>query len=188
MTRIPQYASSTDPNVIAVVERNRAARREVLHEADAFARKYAPDGDGGFFISDNWGTGWSLSAIASPTKPTAGQWKQVPRRNAWLPYKNNPIHDEMTAIRRTREAIPGLAQSYAGDYNRDGSQAVYFPSVFVHDGVAYMSMPGVPIADQKDGAFGSTEFDEDRWTEILTSHWYAAKEAAEAQSKAEVSR
>lgn len=186
MTRIPQYASSTDLDVVATIERNRLARREFTEAADAFARKYAPEGQGRFFMSDGWGTEWSLTGIVSRTKPTAGQWKKGRGANCWVPFKNNPIYREMTDIRRRREPIPGLGASYVGEHNRDGSQAVYFPGCFVHDGVAYMGMPGVPVKDQT--GFGSTEFDEERWTEILASRWYAAKEAVEAQRAAEVSR
>lgn len=188
MTAIPQYASSTDTTVIATIERNRAARREFVEAADAFARKYAPEGEGHFFMSDGWGTEWYLTGIVSPTKPTAGQWKAGRPSGCWVPFKNNPICREMAEVRRWRKAISGLALTYAGDHNRDGSQAVYFPSVFVHDGVAYMGMPGVPVADQKGSGFGSEDFDANVWTEILASQWHTAKEAVEAQQKAEASR
>lgn len=188
MSRIPQYARSTDPGVIAAVERNRAARQEFTEAADAFARKYAPDGDGRFFMSDGWGTEWYLVGISSPSKPTAGQWKKGRGAGCWVPFKNNPIHREMVDVRRRRAAIPGLSTTYAGEHNRDGSQAIYFPTAFVHDGAVYMGMPGVPIADQEGSGFGSTEFDANLWTEIYPSQWHAAKEAVEAQRKAEASR
>jgi hypothetical protein len=188
MTAIPQYASSTDPAVIAVVERNRVARREFTEAADAFARKHAPTGNGRFFMSDGWGSEWYLVGIYSIDEPAAGRWKKGRGAGCWVPFKNNPLFQEMSQIRRRRELVPGLASTYAGEYNRDGSQAIYFPSVFLHDGFAYMGMPGVPVSDQEESGFGSTEFDTALWTEIYPSQWHAAKEAVEAQRKIEASR
>ena len=175
---IPQYAKSTNPDVVAVIERNTAGRLAMVEKARAWVREHAPESGG-----DCWFNGWAgdrrLVAVAGP-KPTDGQWKK--HGNGWAPYKTNPLHKEMLAIAFKPEPVPGVGESYAGEYNRDGSQTIYSPSFFVHEGAAYFRLPGAPVADQEHSPFGSPVFDRDLWTEILTSEWYAAHEAATGQA------
>jgi hypothetical protein len=174
---VPQYAKSSDPAVLATAERNRAARAAFAAKALAFARQYGTGPDINARVA-GWGGAYSIVAIISADKPTAGRWKVGRNGLGWTPFKNNPVHAEMDAITYQPEPIPGLAESYAGEMNPDWSTPVYFPAVFVHDGVAYMSLRGIPASNQDGEPFGSSEFDPDLWTEILPSEWHAAHERA----------
>ena len=178
-TFIPQYAKSTDPEVLAVIARNIEGRERFREAAAAFAKEHGAES----FYVGTWGGSWHLSAIPGAEKPKTGQWKQARRRGTWEPFKNNPVRKEFDSLRFNAERIPGLAEMYAGPHNPDGSQMLMTPRVFVYDGVAYMSLPAIPDKDQH--GFGSGEFDTEIWAEILPSEWHAAHEA---HTGAEVTR
>ncbi|ACZ29609.1 hypothetical protein Xcel_0570 [Xylanimonas cellulosilytica DSM 15894] len=169
---IPQYAKTTNPEVLAVIDRNDARYVAFGERAHAFSKAHG--GDKSYVMVNGWGGDRHLSAIVADDKPTTGRWKSGGRRGTWEPFKNNPVRAEFDAIEYRRERIPGLAETYNGPRNRDGSQVIMTPGVFAHDGVAYMRLRDLPSSDQS--GFGSDEFDHDIWTEILPSEWHAASE------------
>jgi hypothetical protein len=173
MSTIPQYAKSTDPSVIATIERNRAARAEFSAKVRAWVLEHAPQSEGNGWLN-GWGDELRLVAVAGP-KPMTGRWKR--RGHGWEPYVSNPLHAQMAQLTLTLEPVPGVGESYAGEFNSDGAHPVYSPVFFVHDGAAYFRLAGPPAGDQEHRAFGSTVFDHGLWEEILTSQWYAAYEA-----------
>lgn len=181
--RIPQYAKSATPDVLAAIERNLDATWTFKTAALAFSAEHGDDPNHGFYVG-GWGLNRHVTAIASSTRPTNGQWKNGIRGRGWAPYKSNPLSKVMGAIRLVSEPIPGLAESYAGETNADWSTPVYFPTVFVQDGVAYMGLAGLPVARNDEQPFGSDTFDRDLWTEVLGSEYLAAKERRDAAAVA----
>ena len=178
---IPQYAKSTDPEVIATIEANKARLREFGELARAFQERHAVDNDpedeGDTFVWSH-GDDRGLAGVISRGKPEDGQWKpHGSRPNVWEPYKNNPLRREFNSIRCKGEIPKGLSEFYVTGFDRrHGSTIMHTPQTFVHDGVAYMGLGGAPLADQTAG-WGDGEFDETVWTEMLGSEFHAALDA-----------
>lgn len=172
---IPQYAKSSDASVIAAVERNRDAVQAWRERAGAWAKEHT--GDANFYYS-GWGRTLHVTGVMSRAEPGPGRWRRAPRNDGWIPFKKNPLYREFARLIVEREPIPGLAESYAGLPDADFRTMVYFPSVFIESGVAYMSLGGIPASDNGKEPFGSDEFDADLWMEILPSEWHAAHERA----------
>ncbi|PZR55267.1 hypothetical protein DNL40_02535 [Xylanimonas oleitrophica] len=172
---IPQYAKSTDRDVIAAVQRNEQGRIDFRVQARAFAQKYSAAEKPATWIH-SWAGSYSLTGIAGPAKDGHGRWTKPDHQGATKPFKNNPLHTEFTAVRFRAEKVPGIDEGgYVTGY-RDFSTIMHTPILFVQDGVAYMGLGGIPLSDQS-GGWGKGEFDADLWAEILASEWHAAKEA-----------
>lgn len=180
--RIPMYAKSTHPDVIAAIERNATRKREYGERARAFAMRYSDLGERARFYTSGWGHDKHLVGIESRREPREGRWT---RRDsgAWRPFKKNPIYAEMVAIRSSSEQVPGTPDSIDGPYNPDGSQVVMTPGLFVHDGVAWFRLPSEPHPDQRGIWNSGPDFDPDLWTEVLASEWHAAHEAYQGVSR-----
>lgn len=160
---IHQYARSTDPEVVAVIERN-DAKRDAFHEAAiAFAREHGDAAEPAYF-----GDSTHLTAIASATKPTSGQWTRVLGGRGWRPYKSNPLMAQMMALTPKLEPVPGLPRTAVSPANSDGLRYRMWPTPFVLDGVAWLTLGHAPA--QTDDSFG------EQWTEVLASEALTARE------------
>jgi len=184
MTRyIPQYAKSTDPEVIATIKDNEARAKEARERAHAFQERYGDDADGQIFISAHAG-GVRLAGVLAKEKPTAGgRWKVGRRHGVWEPWRNNELRAEFDSIASAGVIPKGLDRFYVTGY-RDGSTIMHTPQTFVHDGVAYMALGSAPLADQSAG-WGDGVFDDTVWTEALGSEIHAALDAYSERRKAE---
>lgn len=182
MTAFPQYAKTTDPAVIAIVEANKAGWREHHEKACAFAIANGVP-DGAYYPSNFAGTN-RVHAIGGDKRPTTGQWKRGGRGYGWAPYKNSPLHAELEAIRFDAASLPGLPDMVDGPYLPNGSHVWYTPQPFIWAGAVWVGFSGQPRdterASDPDPADGG-------WTEILASEYHAAKEGylAAANAKAE---
>lgn len=171
---VPQYGSTSDPAVIAVVEANHAGRQAFHAAALAFAEKYGNHPQDKY-LSRASGT-FAVVGICGD-KPTAGVWAAVAGPvEGWRPGKRNTLLAEMEAITHTDTPIPGLSEAYDGSFRSDGRQMVLFPRLFVHDGVAWFRLPEPPLEEQM-GMWGTGEFDTTIWTPARASQWHAAHEA-----------
>ncbi|KQQ65046.1 hypothetical protein [Microbacterium sp. Leaf320] len=167
MTAFPQYASTTDPRVLAVIQRNKEGFQAFRERAFAFATAHgAPDGA---YFGSSFAGGHAISAIGGDEKPTTGQWKEGYRRG-WLPFKNNPLAKQLEAIRFDEEPVPGLPQLLESA-TRDGSRRVASPLVFVLDEVAYS---GVSFLPEDDG--GKVKPEDGGWEEIKASEFHKGLE------------
>lgn len=177
MTYIPQYATSTDPGVVAAIEANRAARKEFMEQALAFARKYGNHPKQSFQPGRmNYG-GLRLIGIGGDKPTEHGQWASATKKGAWRPAKRNPILAEMEAISYDGIPVPGTSPEYLGGH-RGWETVVLYPTFFVIDGTAWFRLSEAPSENQ-DSPFGGT-LDTDLWTEALGSAWHAAYEEATA--------
>lgn len=171
MSTIPQYAQSTDPEVIATVERNRAGEIDFNRRASEFAA--ANGSPNGAFYPSRFAGSHAISAIGGEEKPTTGRWKKGYHGTGWVPFKNTELEAEMDAIRFTEESLPGLPDLVYGPYTSRG-QVVSRGVRFVHDGVAYLGFNAQPLADQPERA---TVTGDGHWEEIKASTFHAALEA-----------
>lgn len=169
MTAFPQYASTTDPEVLAAVQRNKEGFQAFRERAFAFASAQgAPDGA---YYGSSFAGGHSIYAIGGSEKPTTGRWKEGYRRG-WLPFTNNPLAKELEAIRFDEEKLPGLPRLLKSA-SRDGSRRVGSPLVFILEGVAYSGTSFIP----EDGGPHSSDPADGGWEEIKASEFHAALEA-----------
>lgn len=169
----PQYATSTDLDVIAVIEANWRARREALAACRDWAKRFGADG---FYRSSRNG----IAALALDEKPTGhGRWVWFRRHSepgkprGVLPAAGNPLLDEMRALGVREEPVPGLADTYETALplnDRRGDFMLFFPTPFVALGAAWIGFSMIPTH----GEHGP------QWREVKASEWHAAKEAFEA--------
>ena len=172
--RFPQYATTSDPAVIAALVANRDTAREFGDAAKVFAAKYSSDDSPVIYGGPRLGR-FVLAAIGSHTKPTAGQWTRGYRDTGWRPCKSNPAYAEMAAVARALEPVPGLPEMVDGPFDSDGRHWVLYPRPFVHDGTAFLGFDKTPGEQSMWGEPIGTQ-----WTEILTSAYYLAVEARDA--------
>lgn len=163
MTAFPQYAKTTNPDVISTVARN-AEGVSVFHAA-ACALAEAHGADKGGYYPSVFAGGHRLRAIAADEKPTTGRWKRGYAGYGWLPFKNDPLLDE--------ESLPGLPDMVRGAYLPSGQQMLYTPQPFLWDGAIYVGFSGAPVDD---GA-KQPDITDGGWAEILASEYHAAREA-----------
>lgn len=168
MTAFPQYASTTDPQVLAVIQRNKEGFQAFRERAFAFATAQgAPDGA---YYGSSFAGGHAISAIGGAEKPTTGQWKEGHRRG-WLPFKNNPLAKDLAEIRFDEEKVPGLPLLLESA-THDGSRRVASPLVFILDDVAYS---GASFLPEDSGDKNNPE--DGGWQEIKASEFHRALEA-----------
>jgi hypothetical protein len=163
MTRFPQYAKSTDPEVLGAIRRNKVGEEEHHQKCLAFA--LANGVEKGEYYKNDWGSR-SLRAVGGDTKPTTGRWKKGPGGYGWVPYKNNPLHEEFEDLFFRRERIPGHVDSYMS-----GSYYVT-PIVFEFDGAVWSGATRAPDDDRGNKPLS----EEGGWVEVKASEFHAAME------------
>lgn len=172
---LPQYVSTSDPEAVAAVKKMLSDVEAARERAFSFAEKYSDIEDRdtiSVVMSSDYVHGFRVAGIKSKLSPQAGRWKRHHRMSDhWLPYANNPIHAEMEALNVTFDEFPGFKRNFY--WSADGRYVV-FPKFIVHNETAYAMFAapclGDPLGDQ--------------WEEILTSQWFAAVEAVDAQRAA----
>lgn len=168
MNALPQYARSTDPDVIAAVERNRQHEADFREKVAALSEKWTGDpGNAWIDRGSNGSTFTGLRMTREQVEAAPGQWKKPDRLGSVRPYKSNPIAPEFS-IRAKYEQIPGRPGLLWGE-NWMGKGLV-----FLHAGAAWSGVSFVPDHDTK-GIGG--------WTEVLASEFHAAMEAINAERK-----
>ncbi|MGN7187004.1 hypothetical protein [Microbacterium enclense] len=174
-TRFPQYAKTTDPSVLATVRRNEEGRARFHRAACDFAQTNGVD-DGSYFPSSFAG-GHRLRAVGGDQRPTTGRWKRGYGGHGWVPYANNPLHDDFEALRFNEEQVPGLPSLVDGPYLPNGGHVVMTPRPFEVDGAVFVGFSSPPRADgdrHPDPADGG-------WVEILASEYHLASETYKAR-------
>ena len=177
-TTIFQYAKSTNPDVLALVERNTEGWRAFKDAACAFASRHGAEK--GTFVPSNAFGSWRIAAIgnAATPKPTEGRWKRGPGGRGWVPFKNSPLAGEMEAIAFWSETAPGYPEIVESAYDADFSHRIGAAIPFAVDGVAYVGFGFIPADDRKKGdpAAGG-------WVEITGSEFQAAVDAYNESAK-----
>ena len=161
----PQYLTSTDPEVVAVVQRNRDAWPRFREAALAWAKERGFDNAPFDFINGTYRLG------GLPDRPKGfGQWTKPGStyRRSW-PYKTNVAEREaMASLAVHTQPVPGMPfEAMSVD---DGSGQVWFmrSKPFVVNGVAWIGWANPPEDSTPIG---------DQWSECLGSQYEAAKEA-----------
>lgn len=168
MSGFPQYARSTDPDVIAAIERNADHEAEFRKKVAALSEKWTGDPGNGWINRGSGGSSFiGLRMTREQVEAAPGQWKKPGRSGERRPYKSNPIAPEFS-IRAKHETVPGRPDVLWGE-NWMGAGAL-----FVHDGAAWSGVGFVPINPA-----------DDRWAEVLASEFHAAKEAVKAAQEAQ---
>lgn len=167
MNNLPQYMKSTDPEIVATIERREVAYQEWRARAFEWAQKITglPHDKVGIRINGwtndrmtlNGFYPWQVEGVDLP-----GGWTKDPVR----PKKNNPEYAEFSRIRTYRaEMVPGRPNI------ADGHGYFGAGTLFTHEGVAYSGFnflpEGLNSRDQGEG-----------WEEIRGSEYMAAWEAA----------
>lgn len=166
----PQYATCTDPEVIAAVLARADEIRRFGMAGVEFSRKYGDHPDGVFFGGKDFDGAYFVSAIKSSTKPTIGRWKQ--HGDGWAPYRGTPIHAEMEALRVELPAVPGMPIQINGPHLPSGAQKLLYPTVFVQDGAAWLGFSDQPVDEQ----FGFGAPVGPQWVPVRPSQYMAAHE------------
>lgn len=168
MNPVYQFMKSTDPEVVAVVNRRKEARENWVQQVSQWASDLTGISTDEVSV---WTRGWANDRIrvtgldprqvAQAGVKLPGKWTKDPMR----PYKNNPLSAEVPKAYRA-EKVPGRPNVAYG-LSRMGAGAL-----FVYQGIAYSAFSFKPedTASDADGA---------RWQEIKPSEYYAAAEAYE---------
>lgn len=170
--RFPQFAQTSDPRVLATIQRNIDGFHEFNLKGSAVAKKYTGSPIAGRFngslLRGAVFTGLSTEHVPDTTG-LPGQWKK-PENGAIMPYKSNPVIEEFN-IEFKAEHTPGRGNILWGDGHVGTGQ------LFVHDGVAYsyFTFKTEPLDKQE-----AAEMVEHGWTEILPSAYHLAYEAVQA--------
>jgi hypothetical protein len=167
---VPQYTSTTDPEVIAAIERNRQIGLAFHKSALAFAAKYGNPDHPAYYGGREAESWYSVSSIKCPNKPTTGRWTRGWRGQGWRPFKNTVEDHQMADIARQTESIPGVPERIDGPHEEDGRHWHLYPRPFVHDGVAWLGFSMCPN-------LASDETLGEQWSECLGSQLHAAHEA-----------
>lgn len=174
---IPQYAKTTSRLVLEAVRRNREGAAGFHRRACDFAQENGVDK--GSYYPGGFAGSHSIRALGGDRKPSNGRWTTGYGGYGWRPFKNNPLHAEMDAIRFEEETIPGLASIIDGPYLPNGSHTIASPQPFELDGVVYVGFSFQPI----DNGRRTPDPSEGGWEEIKASEYHAAVETYNARIK-----
>lgn len=163
MSRVFQYARSTDPEVIAIVQRNWAKRAEAIARQFEWCSKFGAEE---YYISGP-PPSVDIRALKLHVRPKGfGNWARGAAPDTYRPAKNNPLYKEMQELAFEAEGIPGcpgvlFKSSPYMNASRWGS-----PLVIAHDGAAWSGIGFAPT----EGEFGP------QWDEALPSRFLSAQE------------
>lgn len=153
----PQYARSTDSDVIAAVQRNAAGRSDFEQRAILFGAEH----DAG---SPKYGNRSGVQAVAWYVKADS--------KNIWIPPPGTPEYDEFRAIRFRPEPVPGLPTMLIGRPAWKEVSVHEEPVVFVVGGAAYAGVEFEP----RGNLYG--DYDLARWHPIGGDEYHRAHEQA----------
>lgn len=175
---IPQYAKTTNPEVLAAVQANKDGFWEFHQRACDFA--IAQGVEKGSYFPSSFAGSHHIRAIGGDTKPTTGQWKKGYGGYGWLPFKNNPLTQELEKISFKEADVPGLPSLVRGP-ERGWSHTIATPQPFILDGAVYV---GFSFAPQDEDGTKQVEHEPYGWVEILASEYAKAVETYNARAKA----
>jgi hypothetical protein len=173
MSTFPQYARTTDHEVIAAVQVNQDGWRDFHQRACAFS--LAQGVEKGAYIPSSFAGGHRVRALGGDVRPETGRWKQGYGGYGWLPFKNNQLHDELEAIKFDEADVPGLPAVIDGPYLPNGSHTIATPRPFIHDGAVYVGFNFRPVDMQYQNRQPQPE--DGGWEEIKASEYHKAVEA-----------
>lgn len=160
----PQYAKSSNPDVVAAVQSRYEAHRFLDKAGEKFARKYSPGSKPSF----RQGMRSSYLCALDGPRPV-GPWK--PTYSGWSPRLFSPAFYEMLAVRARLVDIPGMSRSFEGPTREGGAVVRMWPKVFILDGVAWFSLPEEPAQPGKH----TGELDPTIWTPVTYEQWAVAR-------------
>lgn len=160
----PQYLSSADPDVIAIVERNRECFPRFRDAAVAWGKERGFDDvpyttrNGDYFVT------------GLPKQPEGfGQWTKPNGNVRSTPYRTNTVErDAMAALTVRTEVVPGMPAEAMSDTNSRGEAYFMRSAPFVHEGKAWVGWTNPPEDRTPIG---------EQWSECYASEFYAAREA-----------
>ncbi|GEL47071.1 hypothetical protein CHO01_21870 [Cellulomonas hominis] len=174
MSRIPQHATSTDPNVLAALEVRALLEAEFRIRALDFAHEHGgPDASAKLWRApDRHGDGTIivLTGIGAARKPATGSWTR--HRDGWRPYKSDPLHQAMSTIRATLPGAPGLPNIIDGGRDDRGRHWTLYPDPILVGDAAWFGLSMPPAAEQPDGVELGPQ-----WVEATGSAYAAAADA-----------
>lgn len=164
-----QYAKSTDPEVLATMERNEKEHRKAGLRIKAWLARF---GATAFYAHQGWPSGppeLGVRALVLDEKPVGhGQWAMGPGGNSFRPAKRNPLYAEMQALSWVGEIIPGLEAEFKATDTENPWRTWHLDArPFSALGAAWVMLSKLPDS----GEFGP------QWTEVKASEAYAAKES-----------
>lgn len=164
-----QYAKSTDPEVLATMERNQAGYAEASRRIYEWVGQF---GTQSFYVDRGFPSGRpkiGVRAVVLDEKPIGhGQWAIGAGGYGFRPAKNNPLYAEMCALSWVGENVPGLTEQFkADDPESFGRWYMLDPKPFFALGAAWVMLSRLPTS----GEFGP------QWVEVKASEAYAAKES-----------
>lgn len=168
MTAFPQYAKTSDPNVLDAIRTNQELLKTFHERAVEFSQ--AQGIEDGAYYSSGFGGVHTINALGGTEKPTSGRWTEHPR-GGWRPYKNNPIYKDMEHIQAKENAIPGLPTFLESAQDRDWRRHIASPRAFIVDGVAFVGVSFIP----EDGG-DKVKPEDGGWEEIRASEFMLAME------------
>ena len=166
-----QYATSTDPEVVATIEENERSRRAWIGDTKAWFYKTIQASIPGakLFLFSFGDTLRPSEIVTSDEKKPAG-WKFCWRsRSRFEPRMDNPLRAEWDAHRWQAASIPGLPSVLTSSVPGEFQSWWMYPRPFISDGAAWLDLGHMPDPDSPD--FGP------QWSEVLASQAMAAKEA-----------
>ena len=171
-TGFPQYAMSTDPEVIAACEDMLERFVCFTEYAQKVSVALTGERDRSFYRGDII-RGCVVVGVSVKTKDEydalPGQWLKWEGSGMQETYQNNPLRKDWKSNSHREAAIPGRPNIAWGErWMGPGA-------IFVHEGVAYSGFGFVP---------GPGDRPSELWEEIKTSEWHAAKEAYEESQEA----
>lgn len=162
-TPLPQYASSTDPAVIAAIKCNLDFEQAFRAQVCDLSEKYTGSRERAWVSSA--GDGSVLLGVHVPRAEIddlPGDWTLSDLPKYTRPHKKNPRHAEFD-IRAEHTSIPGRPDIVFGD------GWLGCGAVFVHDDTAWSGFTFAPT--------DVTDFADHGWTEVLASQFQAALNA-----------
>lgn len=167
-TPFPQFAKTTNADVIAVIEQNLADFDAFREKCADVTEKYTGKRSGGW-LNGTWLRGARFSGIdvrnVPDLKALPGRWKK-PDGFALRPYVNNPVAEEFK-IEHNPAHTPGRGNLLWGNgYMGTGA-------LFIHDGTAYSMFNFQAYLDH----YTVNQGDKYGWEEIRASEYHLAADA-----------
>lgn len=170
------YLTTTDPEVLATIERNEAGFTEFRRRAHEWGAARGSD----TVMMNGWGRRRYVTGLPQrPDQTKFGRWTKSDRGSSH-PFKDNAEeHKVLAALRYDADPIPGLPETaHSVSDPATGQSWVMWPVPFIYDGAAWVEYAHRP--EPSDLA----KIDMTIWSECLGSAWHAAKEGRAEALKA----
>ena len=157
-----QHVRTTDPQIVALVEK--AWQDKVAARDRAFQWTRGHGLEGASLFGQDMGLHFSVMGLSE--KPEGlGEWVRA-RGGGWKPAASNPLREELAVLGYEPPHFPGVERAYRASGDEPASGWFLFPTPFVADGAAWVSLGQFP---DKGGKFGP------QWEEVTGSQAAAAE-------------